>query len=63
MRVTFIENTSLQSNQNKNGIILSFSNKEKREAENIWCLFCVRHGFSHYSAVSMLSRMFPGVDN
>ena len=37
----------------------------KREAEIIWILFCVRHGFSDSSMthfVSMLS-MFPGVDN
>ena len=38
----------------------------KHEAEIIWILFCVRHGFSDNSMtnfVSTLSRMFPGVDN
>ena len=66
INVSVIENTSLQSTQNQNSVILSFINGAKPEPEIIWCLFCVRHGFSDNSMtsfVSTLSRMFSGVDN
>ena len=61
-----IENPFLQSTQNRNGIIPTFDNKVKCEAEIIWSFFCVRHGFSDNSMTNflpMFSRMFPGVDN
>ena len=63
--ISVIGNTSLQSTQNQNSIILSFNNKAKVDADIIWSLFSVRHGFSDSSMtnfVSTLSRMFPGVD-
>ena len=64
--VSIIENSSLQSTQNQNSIILSFNDKAKCEGEIIESLFFVRHAFSDNSMtnyVSMLSRMFPGVGN
>ena len=64
--ISAIENTSLPLAWNQNSIILSFNNKAKREAEIIWSLFCLRHGFSYNSMASFLStlwRMFPVVDN
>ena len=39
--------TRPQSTQNQSSILLSYNNKAKREAEIVWTLFCVRHGFSN----------------
>ena len=61
-----ISMTRPQSTQNQSSILLSYNNKAKREAEIVWTLFCVRHGFSNNSManfVSTLSRMFPEIDN